>query len=157
MWERESWWTYSGALSSEVDRERYWEVVTHALRKHFSQSDLVSGIGNLAALINKPFGTACPCVSVVLFDQSFSSVTALPSHVQMEDVRLKLHCVIICTLISPSIQLPELLQSSSYQLSCSQREALSKQLEQQLIHHSGLHINLYDVCMHVYTYVCGYQ
>lgn len=80
MWERESWWTYSGALSSEVDRERYWEVVTHALRKHFSQSDLVSGI---AALINKPFGTACPCVSVVLFDQA---VTALPSHVQMEDV-----------------------------------------------------------------------
>ena len=42
-WQRESWWTYSGALSSEVDRERYWEVVSHALRKHFSQSDLVSG------------------------------------------------------------------------------------------------------------------
>lgn len=49
MWERESWWTYSGALSSEVDRERYWEVVTHALRKHFSQSDLVSGREKLAA------------------------------------------------------------------------------------------------------------
>ena len=43
-WQRESWWTYCGALSSEVDRERYWEVVSHALRKHFSQSDLVSGI-----------------------------------------------------------------------------------------------------------------
>ena len=41
-WQRESWWTYSGALSSEVDRERYWEVVCRALRKHFSQSDLVS-------------------------------------------------------------------------------------------------------------------
>ena len=43
-WQRESWWTYSGALSSKVDRERYWEVVCHALRKHFSQSDLVSSL-----------------------------------------------------------------------------------------------------------------
>ena len=43
-WQRESWWTYSGIMSSEVDRERYWEVVCHALRKHFSESNMVSSI-----------------------------------------------------------------------------------------------------------------
>lgn len=60
MWERESWWTYSGVLSSEVDRERYWEVITHALRKHFSQSDLVSETWSFNT---KPLGTACVYLS----------------------------------------------------------------------------------------------
>lgn len=53
------------------------------------------------------------------------------------------------TLLYLFFQLPELLQSSSYQLTHSQHEALSRQLQQQLVHHSGLHVNLYNVCMHV--------
>ena len=43
LWQRESWWCYSGLLSSQVDRERYRELTSHALRKHFNTSDLVSG------------------------------------------------------------------------------------------------------------------
>lgn len=42
LWQRQSWWVYGGVLASEVDRERYWETVSRALRKHFSQSDMVS-------------------------------------------------------------------------------------------------------------------
>ena len=41
LWQRESWWVYAGGLGSEVDRERYWEVVSHALRKFFSQEEEV--------------------------------------------------------------------------------------------------------------------
>ena len=32
---------YAGGLGSEVDRERYWEVVCHALRKFCSQQEEV--------------------------------------------------------------------------------------------------------------------
>ena len=39
LWQRESWWVYAGGLGSEVDRERYWEAVCHALRKFFSQEE----------------------------------------------------------------------------------------------------------------------
>ncbi len=28
-------------MSSQVDRDRYWEVISHALRKYFSQDKLV--------------------------------------------------------------------------------------------------------------------
>ena len=41
LWNRESWWVYAGGLGSEVDRERYWEVVCHALRKFCSQQEEV--------------------------------------------------------------------------------------------------------------------
>ena len=41
LWQRESWWVYAGGLGSEVDRERYWEAVCHALRKFFSQEEEV--------------------------------------------------------------------------------------------------------------------
>ena len=41
-WQQKSWWTYSGVFSSQVDRERYWEVVCHALRKYFNEDSMVS-------------------------------------------------------------------------------------------------------------------
>ena len=41
LWQRESWWAYGGVLSSEVDRERFWETVTHTLRKFFSGNEMV--------------------------------------------------------------------------------------------------------------------
>ena len=50
-----------------------------------------------------------------------------------------------------SMQLPELLQSSSYQLTSSVRETLTRQLQQHLLHYPGLHINLYDVQTHTCT------
>ena len=40
-WQRTSWWVYAGLMSSAVDRERYWEVVSHALRKYFNQHSKV--------------------------------------------------------------------------------------------------------------------
>ena len=48
--------------------------------------------------------------------------------------------------LSLFLKLPELLQPTSHQLSSSQREALSKQLQQQLVDQPRLHVNLYDVC-----------
>ena len=39
LWQCESWWVYAGVLGSEVDRERYWEAVCHALRKFCSQEE----------------------------------------------------------------------------------------------------------------------
>ncbi len=41
LWKRESWWAYAGAMSSEVDRDRYSEAVSHTLRKFFLQSEEV--------------------------------------------------------------------------------------------------------------------
>ena len=40
-WQRESWWMYGGALSSELDRERYREAVCHALNKYFNEDPMV--------------------------------------------------------------------------------------------------------------------
>ena len=40
-WQRESWWLYSGVLSSALDRERYWEAVSHALNKYFNEDPMV--------------------------------------------------------------------------------------------------------------------
>ena len=43
-WQRTSWWVYAGLMSSAVDRERYWEVVSHALRKYFNQHSKVRAV-----------------------------------------------------------------------------------------------------------------
>jgi hypothetical protein len=40
-WQRESWWLYGGVLSSGLDRERYWEAVSHALNKYFNEDPMV--------------------------------------------------------------------------------------------------------------------
>ena len=40
-WQRESWWLYGGVLSSALDRERYWEAVSHALNKYFNEDPMV--------------------------------------------------------------------------------------------------------------------
>ena len=44
LWQRESWWLYSGVLSSALDRERYWEAVSHALSKYFNEDFMVCSI-----------------------------------------------------------------------------------------------------------------
>ena len=44
LWQRESWWLYSGVLSSALDRERYWEAVSHALSKYFNEDSMVCSI-----------------------------------------------------------------------------------------------------------------
>ena len=41
LWQRESWWVYAGPLSSELDRERYWETVSHTLNKYFNEDPMV--------------------------------------------------------------------------------------------------------------------
>ena len=43
-WQQEIWWTWAGQMSSQVDRDRYWEVVSHALRKYFNEDKLVRKI-----------------------------------------------------------------------------------------------------------------
>lgn len=41
-WQLGVWWKWAGQMSSQVDRDRYWEVVCHALRKFFNQDKMVS-------------------------------------------------------------------------------------------------------------------
>ncbi len=36
-WVRGAWWEYAITVATEVDRERYWEVVSHSLKKYFNQ------------------------------------------------------------------------------------------------------------------------
>ena len=40
-WQRQTWWKWAGQMSSQVDRDRYWETVSHALRKYFNQDSMV--------------------------------------------------------------------------------------------------------------------
>ena len=40
-WQQGVWWRWAGLMSSQVDRDRYWEVISHALKKFFSQDKLV--------------------------------------------------------------------------------------------------------------------
>ena len=42
-WQKEVWWKWAGLMSSQVDRDRYWEVMCHALRKYLEQDKMVSG------------------------------------------------------------------------------------------------------------------
>ena len=41
-WQRVSWWKWAGQMSSEVDRNRYWEILSHALKKYLGQDSSVS-------------------------------------------------------------------------------------------------------------------
>ena len=41
-WQVGVWWKWAGQMSSQVDRDRYWEVVSHALKKFFNQDKVVS-------------------------------------------------------------------------------------------------------------------
>ena len=142
-WQRESWWTYSGALSSKVDRERYQEVVSHALRKHFCQSNLVSTGTLLVSSFKLHFPLICSLSSPLFLLPFPFSPTSSPS-LPLPPL-LSLSSLPSSPLPFLPPQLPELLQPGSHQLTCSERETLCRQLQQQLTHHPGLHINLYDV------------
>ena len=43
-WQQEVWWKWAGLMSSQVDRDRYWEVVSHALKKYLNQEKMASDI-----------------------------------------------------------------------------------------------------------------
>ena len=40
-WQRVSWWKWAGQMSSQVDRDRYWDLLSHSLRKFLDQDIMV--------------------------------------------------------------------------------------------------------------------
>lgn len=97
-WQREVWWKWAGQMSSQVDRNRYWEIISHAVRKYFDQDNLVSG------------GRSCWCCSYNACSTPFLQAVISAAHADVHKSKQLLHLWparhFTCVLFSDSIYHP---------------------------------------------------